>query len=253
MPLLKLLWYYLWIAPHLLLVGVAGIMYCRSLVRQFPWFFAYTCFEVVEFGLLFASHQFHIGGAAYWSLYSVTAVMSTILRFGIILEVLRHLVSSYRVLARVLKPFFRWFAIGLLIMALAFCLYAGGDRSNHSWFVMNMLDRTALILQTGLVASLFLFCRYLNLSWRNQVFGIALGLGVYATLDLITAAIRSQTGLAHAGLLDYVSMAAYHFSVVIWIFYLLRRERTRSGDLDELPTHHEVEAWNQELERLLHQ
>ena len=252
MPLLRLLWYYLWIAPHLLLVGIAGIMYRRKLVRLFPWFFAYVCFEVLEFGLLFASHKFQIGGVAYWNLYSVTAVLSTVLRFGVILEVLRHLVSSYGVLARVLKPFFRWFAIGLLIAALALCLFAGGDSSDRSWFVMNMLDRTALILQAGLLTSLFLFSRYLNLSWRNQVLGIALGLGVYATVDLITTAIRSQAGFRNAGLLDYVSMAAYHCSALIWIFYLLRRERARSKDIHDLPTHHEVEAWNQELERLLH-
>jgi hypothetical protein len=253
MPLLRLLWYYLWIAPHLLLAGIAVIMYRRKLVRQFPWFFAYVCFEVLEFGPLFASHRFKIGGLSYWSFYSVTGVISTILRFGIILEVLRHLVSNYAVLARTLKPYFRWFAIGLLILALAFSLYAGGDRSNRSWFVMNLLDRTALILQTGLLACLFLFSGYLNLSWRNQVFGIAFGLGVYAVVDLITTAIRSQHGFRHADLLDYLSMGAYHCSVLIWMFYLLRRERTRSNDVHDLPAHHDVEAWNQELERLLHQ
>jgi len=33
---------------------------------------------------------------------------------------------------------------------------------------------------------------------------------------------------------------------------LLASERRPQRDLQELPTHHEVEAWNQELERLLH-
>ena len=253
MPLLKLLWYYLWVTPHFLLVGIVVIMYRRKLVRLFPWFFAYACFEVLEFGLLFASHKFQVGGVSYWNFYSVTAVMSTILRFGVILEVLRHLVSSYAVLARTLRPYFRWFAIALLIMALAFSLYAGGDRSNRSWFATNMMDRAALILQTGLLASLFLFSRYLNLSWRNQVFGIAFGLGVYAAVDLITTAIRSQNGVRDAYLLDYVSMAAYHCSVVIWMVYLLRREPTRPNDINDLPAHQDVEVWNQELERLLHQ
>ena len=253
MPLLKLLWYYLWIAPHLLQIGIAGIMFQRKLIRLFPYFFAYTCFEVFEFGLLLASDRFHIGKVSYFSLYSVTAVVSTILRFGIILEILRQLSSSYAVLERVLKPLFRWVTIGLLIAALALAVYAGGDRSNRSWFVMNMLDRTALILQMGLLAGLFSFSRYLTLSWRNQVFGIALGLGVYATVDLVAAAILSQTGFLYATLLDYTSMAAYQCSVLIWIFYLLRRERNRSDDVSDLPTHHDVEAWNEELERLLHQ
>jgi len=185
-------------------------------------------------------------------MYAVTAAVSTILRFGVILEILRQLASNYVVLARVLKPLFRWMTIGLLIAALAVAVYAGGNRANHSWFVMNMLDRTALILQTGLLTGLFLFSRYLTLSWRNQVFGIALGLGVYATVDLITAAISAQSGYWRVELLDYISMAAYHCSALIWIFYLLCREPVRP-DVDNLPGQHDVEAWNQELERLLHQ
>jgi len=254
MPLLKLLWYYLWITPHLLQIGIAGIILYRKLIRLFPWFFAYTCFEVFEFVLLLASDRLHIGKVSYFSLFSVTAVVSTILRFGIILEILRQLASSYAVLERVLKPLFRWGTIGLLIAALVLAVYAGGDRSNRSWFVTNMLDRTALILQTGLLAGLFLFSRYLTLSWRNRLFGIALGLGVYAIVDLITTAVRSQAGFWHAQLLDYASMAAYHCSVLIWFFYLLKRERSRSDDDGhDLPTHYEVEAWNEELERLLHQ
>src|SRR3954452_11601924 len=161
MPLLKLIWYYLWIAPHLLQIGIAGIMFRRKLIGLFPWFFAYTCFEVLEFVLLFIADRFHTGAISYFGLYAVTAVISTILRFGIILEILRQLASNYAVLARVLKPFFRWVTIGLLVAALALAVYAGGDHSNRSWFVTNMLDRTALILQTGLVAGLFLFSRYL--------------------------------------------------------------------------------------------
>jgi hypothetical protein len=252
MPLLKFLWYYLWITPHLLLIVITGIMFRRKLIRLFPWFFAYTCIEFLAFGLLFASDRFHIAGISYLSFYSVTAVMSTILRFGIILEVLRHLVSKYSVLARVLRPLFRWVTVGLLIAALALAVYAEGNRSNHAWFVMNMLDRTALILQTGLLAGLFLFSRYLTLSWRNQVFGIALGLGIYASVELVTAAISSQAGFLHAQLLDYVTMSAYHLSVLIWIYYLVSSDQNRLDKVHDLPAHHEVEAWNQELERLLH-
>ncbi len=252
MPVLKLLWYYLWIAPHLLQVGIAGVTLRRKLVRVFPWFFAYTCFEVFAFGLLFGTNRFPLPGVSYFSLYSITAIVSTILRFGIILELVRYLASSYTVLERVLRPLFRWATIGLLIAALALAVYAGENYSDRAWFVMNMLNRTALILQTGLLAGLFLFSRYLTLSWRTQVFGIALGLGVYATVDLIEAAILSQSGYLHTQLADYASMAAYHASVLIWIFYLLKRER-RPDAVHDLAAHREVEAWNQELERLLHQ
>jgi hypothetical protein len=253
MPLfLKLLRYYLWIAPHLLQIGIAGVMFRRQFVRLFPWFFAYTCYEVAGFAFLFSSEIFKFN-AGYASFYSITAVVSTVLRFGVILEILRHLASKYVVLDRVLKPLFRWITSGLLIAALALALYAEGNRTNHWWFVVSMLDRTAFILQTGILAGLFLFSRYLTLSWRNHVFGIALGLGIYATVTLTTSAISAQAGYWHAELLDNISMAAYQCSTFVWLFYLLRRETIRTDDVHNLPTHHEVEVWNEELDRLLHQ
>ena len=253
MPLLKLLWYYLWIAPHLLQIGIAGIMFRRRLIQLFPWFFAYTCFEVMEFGILFTHDTLDIGNISYLNLYSLTAVVSTVLRFGVILEIMRQLASTYPVLEKALKPLFRWSATVLLVAALALAVYAQGNQSNHSWFVLNMLSRTVLILQTGLLVGLFLFSRYLTLSWRNQTFGIALGLGIYATVDLVTAAISAQAGYWHARLLDYVSMAAYHFSALVWMFYLLRSEPVRSDTLHNVQAQHEIDAWNEELNRVLHQ
>lgn len=253
MPLLELLRYYLWIAPHVLQLGIAGIMFRRQLVRLFPWFFAYTCFEVAEFVLLFSHEIFKVGEIPYLSLFAVTGVVSTILRFGIILEILRELSSRYVVLTKVLRPLFQWTTIGLLIAALLLTVYAGGNRANQSWFVLNMLNRTVLILQTGLLAGLFLFSRYLTLSWRNQVFGIALGLGIYATVDLMTAAISAQAGYWHAELLDYISMGAYHLSALVWIFYLVRSEPIRANALHNAPAQHEIDAWSEELDRVLHQ
>jgi hypothetical protein len=254
MPLLKLLRYYLWIAPHLFQIGIAMVMFRRRLIGLFPWFFAYTCFEVGEFILLFSAEAFDVGSnIPYRSMYAVTAIISTVLRFGIILEILRQLTSNYVVLARVLKPLFRWMTVGLLIAALGFAVYAGGNHTSQSWFAINVLERTVLILQTGILVGLFLFSRYLTLSWRNHAFGIALGLGIFATVDLITAAISAQAGYWQAELLDYISMAAYHCSTLIWLFYLLRREPVRTDDVHNIPVQHEVEAWNEELDRLLHQ
>jgi hypothetical protein len=253
MPLSKLFWYYFWIAPHVLQVGIAGVMLRRRLVQGFPWFFAYTCFQVLEFGLLFTLFRLHITGELYFRCYSVMSIVDTILRFGIILEVLRQLASSYVVLARVLKPFFRWSAICLLIAALASALYVGGQRPNHTWFVANLLDRTALIVQTGLLAGILLFSRYLTLSWRNLVLGIALGLGLYAVVDLGTSVISSRDGFWHAELLDWANMGAYHLSVLLWLFYVLVPQGAPMQGAQEVSAHDELEVWNDELERLLHQ
>jgi hypothetical protein len=52
--------------------------------------------------------------------------------------------------------------------------------------------------------------------------------------------------------LDFLNMAAYHVSVLIWFYYLLVPEKNISGPEDPPPPAHDLEIWNQELERLLH-
>jgi hypothetical protein len=253
MPLSKLILYYLWIAPHLLLMAIVAIMVRRKTFRLFPLFFAYVIFEIVQFGILFTLSLVHLVTIeGYFRLYSITFAVSSALRFGIILDVVSQLFQRYAVLEQMGKSVFRWITVGLLLVGLGLAAYGGGDTSDHSWFVLNMLNRTALILQTGLLVGLFSFSRYLNLSWRNQIFGIALGLGIYAAVDLVGAAIRSKTGFAYTNALDYASMTAYHCSALIWIFYLLAPERKLQPGTG-LPANYEVEDWNNELERLLHQ
>ena len=50
----RLLFLYLWIAPHVLQVALAVMMVRRKLAREFPAFFLYTVFEVLQFAVLFA-------------------------------------------------------------------------------------------------------------------------------------------------------------------------------------------------------
>jgi len=52
------LFFYLWIAPHALQAVLAIVMIRRRLLRQFPAFFAYTVYEVVQFLVLFTMDQF---------------------------------------------------------------------------------------------------------------------------------------------------------------------------------------------------
>ena len=47
------LWHYLWIAPHALQFVIAIIMVRRRKFREYPVFFAYTVFQIVEGGNAF--------------------------------------------------------------------------------------------------------------------------------------------------------------------------------------------------------
>ena len=115
------------------------------------------------------------------------------------------------------------------------------------------LDRTVSILQGGLLIVLFLFSKYFALSWRTHGFGIALGLGIFACVELATSAVWLQLGTmeSHRILINVMGQAVYLGCVFIWLFYLARPETVPAADAKALPPQ-DLEIWNRELERLLH-
>jgi hypothetical protein len=247
---LRLLWYYLWVAPHVLQVVVLFVMVRRRLHRQFPIFFLYTAFEILQFSVLFAK-GFNLNfGEEYARLYSVGLVLSTAIRLGVIYEVFDHVFRSYPILTATGRTLFRGTTLVLLVAAVALAISAPVNSAVSYNFPIHLLDRTLSILQCGLLISLFFFCKYFSLSWRSPVFGIALGVGVFASVELASSAVLSQVGYSAHGWLDLVKMGTYHCCVVTWIFYLLAPERRPNPVLRTFPDH-DLEIWNQELQRLL--
>jgi hypothetical protein len=254
MAFLVWLWYYLWIAPHVLLAGLFVFMLYRRLYREFPVFCAYAGFQAIQFIVLFSlARTPSTSVELYFLAHSTSVALSTALRFGVLYEVFSHLLRDYAVLTSLKGALLRWGTMGLLLVSLVLALYTKGDSRDRDWFLLQVMNRTVLFLQSGLLLGLFLFSRYLNLSWRTPTFGIALGVGTFATVGLAVAAIKSQTGFSYTGYLDYFTMGSYHVSVLIWMVYLLAPDRNVGiGRAPaELPEHTDVEAWNQELERLL--
>ncbi|HEY7615593.1 MAG TPA: hypothetical protein VH744_02225 [Terriglobales bacterium] len=253
MTLASVLWYYLLIAPHVLLLGIVVALLRQRLYRSFPIFLAYTAYEIVLFGVALVMILSPAAtGSHYAATYAIGTAGSTVLRFGIIHEVFAHLFRNYSAIMYLGKPIFRWATVGTLLAALSLAVYTGGNDLDRLMLVVRLLDRTASILQCGLLVGLFLFASYLGLSWRNHVFGIALGLGIFASVELAASAIRSHTGFEYNALLNYVTMATYHVCVLIWLFYLWVPERSPQYAVKTLPEH-DLETWNNELRRLIQQ
>jgi len=245
-----ILWYYLWIAPKVLQVLLLGGMVRRGLHRQFPMFFVYTAFQVAESGVLLLVSRSHFGfGEEYFRAYAATKAVSVALKFGVIHELFSHFFQRYPVLAGTGRSLLRGARIALLLIAVGVAALAPGNGANLLSNATYNLDRAASILQAGLLISLFMFSRYFVLSWRNQAFGIALGLGTFASVELAMSAVRLY-GLVSGTVFDFVIMASYHCCVLIWIFYLAIPERRAHGALSPLPEHN-LEIWNRELQRLL--
>ena len=249
----SLLWHYLWIAPHVLQVIIAAVMIRRRLVREFPIFLAYTIFEFVQGGTLFIlDHSARVSPYQYWEAYWLAQGVSIVLRFAIIYEIFSHLFRSYPALQELSQIMFRWATVVLVLAALAVAAYAPGDGAHLIISGVKIVDRTVGVVQSGLLVFLFLCASYFRLSWRSYVFGIAVGMGIFASVDLATSAIRAASDIAdgsHA--FNFLSMAAYHCCVVIWLLYMLAPESARCT-VNDVPDHN-LEEWNTALQRLLMQ
>lgn len=247
-----LLWYYLWIAPHALLVVLLFVMLRRGLHRKFPLFFAYTLSEVLQFIVLFSVFRAHLDlRGPYLVLSSAGLLLSTALRFGVIYEIFAYLFRNYEVLSSFGKPLFRGVTAVLFLVALILAVFTRSSNPDAFSAGLFLGERTASILQCGLLLALFLCSYYLGLSLRSQVFGIALGLGIVASVALASSALRTEMGPWATSYLDFFTMGTYHACVLVWVFYLSVPERAGSYGMRPPRDADDLDQWSRELQRLI--
>lgn len=247
----KALSLFLWVTPHALL-GVLAVILCRRrLYREFPVFFVYVLFEIVEFILLFALYSVQgVTGKEYAYAYCATLLLSIALRFGVIDEFSRDLFRDSRFLKVSARRSLQCVTGLLLGISILFAVYAPGDNSAKWYAGVFVVNRGAAMVQCGLLLALLLFSRFLGLSWRRPAFGIALGLGILTSGDLAMFALRAEfTSAAGAEFLDLLITGTYLACVLIWIGYLLTPE-LEPASLSVVPQD-EVETWTKELRQFL--
>src|ERR1700739_1435253 len=193
MQLNTALYRYLWIAPHALQIVLATLMIRRRMVREFPVFFAYTTFEIVQFVILFTLMYVHML-SLYATIFYAGEVVSAALRFAIICEISRKVFQNYSSLKWVDDRFFRWATVLLMIVAVLLVAYTPSMQTDRTVIILNVVDRTISIIQCGLLLLLVALSRFLKFSWRSYAFGIALGLGTYDGLKLLDWAIADRFG-----------------------------------------------------------
>jgi len=140
-----------------------------------------------------------------------------------------------------------------VLLLLAAIIAAVAGPSHEPDFALKgavVLERSLDVVQCGLLVLLFLFASYFALTWRNYVFGIALGFGVIASVELLAAALATQFRSFSDMILNSLPRIAYAAATIIWVVYLAGSEPPRPN-LTGLPQH-DLEKWNQELLELLH-
>jgi len=231
----------LWAAHPIMEVTLVGIMLWRKLHRTFPVFFAYVVFQVLNFVILFPI--FRSGNTvAYFYAYWISAAISLAIVFKVIHEIFLDVFRPYHTLKDLGTVLFKWAALVMLLVAMVVTAasQSGGDAPLTQAVIIG--QRCIRVVQCGLILFLLVFSKYLGVSWRQHSFGIALGLGSFATIDLITLALFSGHQI-HPPMVSFVNTTAYSLTILTWIVYAAMKSAARGTSASVMAS----QRWDQSL------
>jgi len=234
--------YVLWVAGPLMQVGVLLAMYRRGLHREYPYFFNYIVLQVLNEPILFVIQR-HSYNMYYWAYY-VSVALSALISFAVLQEIFHDAFRPYEALRDLGVILFRWSALLMLLMGVMWAITAGQSSQNDT--ITNgilLVQRSVRLMQCGLVFFLLLFSEYLGISRRHVLFGIALGFGLFASVNMLYAAAVAHGTVLKVAILRPVNSAAYDVACLIWLVYTVLAP-ARSSALSPIRS----PEWNSALE-----
>jgi hypothetical protein len=247
--MLRVASYLMWIAPALVFAFMAAVMHRRGQHQRFPYFFSYAVFQVASFLVQFT--VFHYWPNLYFYEYWVGAALSIAISFAVIYEVFAEIFDPFEGLRDLGKVLFRWAAIVLVLAAVVMIVVTNSATASIAITRgIVAFERSVRIMQCGMVLLMILCAPHLGLRRGHRVFGIGVGFGVLAAIDLIAVAVVSRIGLSqNVGTFNSVlHMAAFNFAAVLWLTYFLRPEPARGPVVQVAPS----ERWNYALSTAMH-
>jgi hypothetical protein len=233
MDLQHFIFRYLFVAPHVLLIPVAIVMFRKALHRQFPVFFSYLCYEFLQFCVFYPilTRLLILPTWIYLDLDMFFKAGSTAFHFGILQELFESPVKHDDSLRKSSTSILRWVTVALVVMASAFIgfqYYRQAHLLPRSYASIEALN----IAQCFLLVLVFLWHRFLGHKMSTFAFGIALGLGLTAFLEPFFSAWTDSRLMQRAFIPDFLWMGTYHCSVLIWLYYALASDKNipRSGE-----------------------
>jgi hypothetical protein len=229
-----------------LLVGIILLLLVRrGLRRTYPHFFNFMVFQAAS-RLVLPVVLFSGSYATYFYAYWVSTAIDMGLGFLVIVEVFGDCFKPFDALRDFGHALLRWAALLLLIVAGVVALLPSPG-STH-WLVVLVLtvERSVYVMQCGMLMMVLLFAGRLGLTGRHHAFGIALGLGSYAAVDLLLSSLLLKFGPGSNPVIGVIKAAAYDAMLVVWTVYLASPEPARLT-LDALGRKPVLHRWNEQL------
>jgi hypothetical protein len=238
----------IWFLSPILQVVIAGVMLRKRLFREMPLFFSYTVchsiFAYILFVLLKTSWPAFFYG--YWG----SEVVDALLVFLVIQEIFSTVFKPYEALRSLGIWLFRGSLLVLIAVAILIAPNSGPSGFEKLVSSLFIVQRSILFVQAGLIFFLILTSRLFGLTWRNYVFGVALGFGALACVAGLGIALRSRVPARVDDWLETVVPFGYILGVAVWVYYMLMPSSTSEVDRSQIDAS-PLKAWNRALEGML--
>src|SRR6185312_4392076 len=245
---LKSLLQILWIVGMLCQAVLAGVLLLRRAWKTFPFFSLYFSFSFAATVFIFAIQRYR---ELYLYSYWLQEAVGITLGFAVVYEVFQTLFGCHPALRKLARAVFCGVLLVLACIGITVLIKRAPLGFASFRFAVLTVEEVARIMELGLLMSLFILSTTFGLHWRQQVFGIALGLGLFLAVELIAVTVRAQLGKTGHDALNVVRVVAFNTSLLIWLGYLLSPERAESSV--ELPHRSQLEQWNQAVMELIRQ
>jgi hypothetical protein len=224
--------YVSWLLGPVLQITLLIFMMQRKLQLVFPRFFSYIVLQIVKSGILLLIYRYNHENYfdAYWSGNAI----SVLLAVTVMDEILQNLLQHFGGIQSLTSIIFRWACGLLLLLSIVNAFSSQQTGADRVVSAVLAFDRSVRVMQCGLFFLLMILCRFLRNCWKQHVFGIALGFGVFASIELILVSIVMHFGDAPVAILSLVKSAAYNGVTLLWIM-CLRRQTESILEIDVAP------------------
>lgn len=174
----------------------------------------------------------------YWASYAFESILSLLIIYSIFRLAMAPL-EGLRTLGMLV---FRWVAAISVAVSIGVTLTPQLSRINFMVAAITQLQQTSSILTLCLLLFVCFAIRPMGLSYRSRIFGVSLGLGVLATVNLVNAAWFTHFASMYA-ITSLVNGLAVGLTLLIWSAYFAFPEPKRR--IIVLPTTSPFLRWNQ--------
>ncbi|HTV13939.1 MAG TPA: hypothetical protein VME68_04435 [Acidobacteriaceae bacterium] len=236
-----------------LLLLIAAVAFVRSgSARKYPAFASYFAirglFCMVLDALVWKGEPRNgtILYLVYYFGFYLNYLVVSIAIFFVIQEVFRKVMEPVPGLRRLGLMAFRWVSVVSLVVSVGTITLSANTRSVGLFYICKLgpsLMRCVTIMELCLVAFLALTIHALGRSFRSQLFGIAMGFGLQAAMDLINSAliVRFPGALSPVNTVSqFVTMGV----LLMWATYFLLPEPATERNMIVLPPTSVMARWN---------